>query len=61
MRHLTELHAIHAELWQQLASAASGMDHPWPTPVLATFSQAGLLPKLVAVIEATAAAAATRA
>ena len=38
MRHLTELHAIHAELWQQLASAASGMDHPWRTPVLATIN-----------------------
>ena len=38
MRHLTELHAIQAELWQQLASAASGVDHPWRTPVLATIN-----------------------
>lgn len=38
MRHLTDLHAIHAEVWQQLAIAVAGKGHPWRTPVLATIN-----------------------
>ncbi|MBE2242533.1 MAG: pyridoxamine 5'-phosphate oxidase [Burkholderiaceae bacterium] len=38
MRHLTDLHAIHTELWQQLTAAVSSKDHPWRTPVLATIN-----------------------
>ncbi len=38
MRHLTDLQAIHAELWRQLEVATAGKDHPWRTPVLATIN-----------------------
>ena len=34
--HLTDLEAIRAEVWRQLAQATEDKQHAWRTPVLAT-------------------------